>query len=629
MRIVHDIECLPNFFSIAIVDYDSDREWSFEISERRNDIDRIVEFYNDVKIAIGFNSVHYDDIVINYLFKNYKKLKSLSYLEVTKQLKIISDYVVNDRYEDYKQYKYNIRYTQLDLYLYWSKMLRLSKKLSLKSIAVGMNWKLIKEFPLKHTDNIKLEQIDEFLKYNFNDSYVTKELANRLSKDINLRMEAKKLYGLDCLNWDGVKLGLNVLLKRYCDRTGLELSDVKDLRTTHYSFVLNDIILPEIEFKYEENQDYWIDKDTYCCKNFYTLLKLMKQRTVTTTTELSYRVYYKDTVYDIKSGGLHSFHKSEIIEPSITELYLDKDVSSYYPTLGAMWNFVPKHLGYQFAEELDAIRKERLELKANGLGKSNQANLLKLGMNGGFYGNTNNEYTPMFDTECMLKITLNGQLFLLMLCEWCEDIGVSVDMCNTDGVTILCSKDNLVRLDEICKKWEILTKCELETVEYLKVVRMNINNYLAISREEGKIKVKEKGLFVTKPELGNSNDELIIPKALQAYYKDGIRPEEFIRNHNNIFDFCSAFKIDKKFKVIWNNQIQQQLNRFYVSKKGCYLYKQKDSKQVLENVLKGHGVILYNEHIEKPINEYNIDYQYYINKVNKIINELSPKQTLF
>ena len=32
MRIVHDIECLPNFFSIAILDYDSDRKWSFEIN---------------------------------------------------------------------------------------------------------------------------------------------------------------------------------------------------------------------------------------------------------------------------------------------------------------------------------------------------------------------------------------------------------------------------------------------------------------------------------------------------------------------------------------------------------------------------------------------------------------------
>ena len=44
MRIVHDIEGLPNFFSVAIVDYDSDREWLFEISERKNQINELIEF---------------------------------------------------------------------------------------------------------------------------------------------------------------------------------------------------------------------------------------------------------------------------------------------------------------------------------------------------------------------------------------------------------------------------------------------------------------------------------------------------------------------------------------------------------------------------------------------------------
>lgn len=440
MRIVHDIECLPNFFSIAILDYDSDREWSFEISERRNDIDRIVEFYKDVKIAIGFNSVHYDDIVLNYLFKNYSKLKSLSYLEITKQLKTISDIVIREDYEQFKQYKYNIRYEQIDLYCYWAKSARKTKMLSLKSISVGLNWKLIKEFPLKHYENINLEQIDEFLKYNFNDSYITKTLANKMSNDINLRVAAKKTYGLNCLSWDGVKLGQNVLLTKHCNKYGLDIKEINALRTYTDKVVLRDIINYNIEFKerdytqisYETKKVDGETKTTIVCKNFYTLLNHIKTRTVTSTKELSYRVYYKGNVYDIASGGLHTYHNPEIITPDLTKVfYEDIDASSYYPTLGAEWEFSPRHLGKKFAITIGDVKNERIGLKKKGLGKSNEAELLKLGLNGGYFGNLNNEYSPMFDWECLLKVTINGQLYLLMFAEMCEESGIKVDMCNT------------------------------------------------------------------------------------------------------------------------------------------------------------------------------------------------------
>jgi hypothetical protein len=440
MRIVHDIECLPNFFSVAIVDYDSDREWCFEISERKNQIKELVEFYKQVKYAIGFNSVHYDDIVLNYLFKNYNRFKSLEYSEITKQLKNMSDCVINEQYDIYKQYKYQIPYAQIDLYCYWAKSARKTKMLSLKSISVGLNWKLIKEFPLKHTDNIKLEQIDEFLKYNFNDSYITKTLANKMSNDINLRIAAKKNYGLNCLSWDGVKLGQNVLLTKHCDKYGLDIKEVNTLRTYVDKVVLNDIINYNIEFKkrdyteitYESKKVDGVVKTTIVCKNFYTLLNHIKTRTVTSTNELSYRVYYKNNIYDIASGGLHTYHNPEIVEPDLTKVfYEDIDASSYYPTLGAEWKFSPKHLGEDFATTIGDIKDERLELKRKGFGKSNEAELLKLGLNGGYFGNLNNEYSPMFDWECLLKVTINGQLYLLMFAEMCEESGIRVDMCNT------------------------------------------------------------------------------------------------------------------------------------------------------------------------------------------------------
>ena len=67
-------------------------------------------------------------------------------------------------------------------------------------------------------------------------------------------------------------------------------------------------------------------------------------------------------------------------------------------------------------------------------------------------------------------------------------------------------------LNIVCEMWSVGFGCDLVWNSF---IYMNVNNYLA----EGS-KIKQKGLFVEKPELGNSVDYLIIPKALKAYYID-------------------------------------------------------------------------------------------------------------
>jgi len=86
-------------------------------------------------------------------------------------------------------------------------------------------------------------------------------------------------------------------------------------------------------------------------------------------------------------------------------------------------------------------------------------------------------------------------------------------------------------------------------------------------------------------------------------------------------------KIDKSYEVYHNNIKQQNLNRFYIGgKTSPYLYKKKKTKTTMENVLKGFGVELYNNHIEKPFKEYKVNTQYYISKTREILFELEPNQ---
>jgi hypothetical protein len=170
----------------------------------------------------------------------------------------------------------------------------------------------------------------------------------------------------------------------------------------------------------------------------------------------------------------------------------------------------------------------------------------------GFFGMLNNEYTPMYDPTQLLAITVNGQLFLLMLCEWLMGIGVKIDNCNTDGLGSIIPIELEDKYYEICKEWEKLTFMELEYETFTKMVRQHINSYLAITTSG---KVKRKGLFKLdfneKGEreipLGDSCNALIIPKALNNYFVKGIPIEDTINNPEKynctIFDYLYSMKI--------------------------------------------------------------------------------------
>lgn len=631
MRVVADCECYKNCFTCTFVNFDGEEIYVFEISERKNDLLAFVEFVGRIKYLIGFNIVHYDNPLIMFLVKNVSILKKEPWEVVCERIKSLSDCIIDDdnghNHRLYSKYKYPT-YVSVDLFLYWSKLTRRSRKLSLKGFAININWPRVQELPIHHAALVRADQMDNLLSYNLNDCNVTKALAKKMSKDINLRAAARSRYGFECMSWDGVKLGLNILVKRYCDRTGKDMREVNGLRTVRESVKIGDVLLPIINFQVGDTSSYqFVDgkKIVTRFRSFYGLWQYLKGLEVSNAKSIDCQVMVDGNRYDIKSGGLHTFHNPGIVRCGPNQRYKDKDVGSYYPTLGAMWVFVPEHLGPEFAEELDSVRCERMDLKRDGLGKSSDAELLKLSMNGGYFGNTNNEYTPMQDLKAFLSITMNGQLLLLMLAERLMNIGVTIDMCNTDGITIIYDKSLDDQVERICDEWQAMARMELETVEYTTVVRKDINNYLAFYQDKGEMKVKEKGMFLTDPAVDMSRDLLIIPKALKAYFKDGTPIEDTVYGSRDIYDFCASMKVDKEYHVWWNGVEQQRLNRYFVTRGGAYLYKSKDNQR-MEHMMKGNTVQLFNDYYDVDFERYNVNYSYYIAEIKKVLNELQPSQ---
>jgi hypothetical protein len=118
-----DIELYPNYFQVGIRDYVTKKAIKFEVDEKKDDRGKLYTFLvNYQGYLITFNGVHYDNVVLAYFVKEYKKLSKLSSIELVRELKRFSNYVIADEHDTIKWYKwYKHPWINVDLFLYWAR----------------------------------------------------------------------------------------------------------------------------------------------------------------------------------------------------------------------------------------------------------------------------------------------------------------------------------------------------------------------------------------------------------------------------------------------------------------------------------------------------------------------------
>lgn len=149
--------------------------------------------------------------------------------------------------------------------------------------------------------------------------------------------------------------------------------------------------------------------------------------------------------------------------------------------------------------------------------------------------------------------------------------------------------------------------------------------------EDGSTKLK--GCFEIDKEYHKDPSMRIVPIALKEYFVNGTPIEQTINNHTDIFDFCLRLKTNVKstpyFRYIHNNEIVNQkldrTTRYYVSNSGGIINKEFDATRS-SGVNIGYTVTLFNKYIEKPIKDYNINYNFYISEAYKIKNAVDNGQ---
>lgn len=645
---VYDIEVFQNIFHCLVKNTETNDIYKFEISERKNQLRDLVKFFKQVDkyitwgdyyttninipanvIFCGYNNLHYDNPIINYIIEYEDKLMQYNIPTICSSIFNLSKTITTsseDNIDAWKHWKYQIWFDTFDILtmLYSNKL-----RVGLKEIQVTMQYPNVQEFVCDWTKPLPLEDFDSMIDYNINDVESTSELLNRCKKDVDLRIAIEDEYGVRVLSKDGVNIGMKILTQKYLEKTGLTWWDIKDLRSPMSVIPLKDVILPFIK---------------YDSPILQKVLEDMKNQIVSPGRKgYENKFVFNNLRYSVGVGGIHSVNSPEIIIPRDDEMLIDIDVASLYPSMLIEYEFYPKHLGKEFLEVYKQIKDERIEAKHNGDKVKNET--LKLALNG-LSGNLQNEHNFCYSPFAVMQIRINGQLLLLMLAEKLTQIGCRIVQANTDGLFVLLKKDVYSKVNSICREWEQLTKLTLEEDRFKAMYQYAINDYFAITEDN---KVKEKGMFITAVKLGKGLTPKIIPKAIISFFKDGISVEDTIKNCTDIRDFLMSEKTGKQWHVEYMNEEQQRTNRFYASTNGGYLWKWKDtghkegeiitytepyvgehkykaSARQYQNMLTASGVTLLNKFDDKPIEERKINYRYYIMEAYKIIRDLKPLQ---
>lgn len=689
---VYDIEVFQNIFHCSAINTETKEVHKFEISSRKNQLSELISFFKQVnspvswndnyttncsidsdKIFCGYNNLHYDNPVINYIIEYEHVLAEKPVLVITNSIFNLSREITNsgENIEKWKRWKYQVWFDSFDILtmLYSNKL-----RVGLKEIQVTMQYKNVQEFVCDWSKPLPIEDFDSMIDYNINDIESTSALLDRCKKDIDLRLAIEDEYGVKVLSKDGVNIGMKILTHKYLEKTGLTWWDIKDLRSPQAYIPLKDVILPFI--KYDS-----------------PILKSVLDEMKTQVVSPGRKGYEKNFVfgglrYTVGVGGIHSKNDPEIVIPAEDEMLIDIDVASLYPSMLIEYGFYPKHLGPEFLEVYSQIRSERIEAKHNG--DKIKDSTLKLALNG-LSGNLQNEHNFCYSPFAVMQIRINGQLLLLMLAEKLVELGCRIVQANTDGLFVLLKKSIYDKVNIVCREWEQLTKLTLEEDRFEAMYQYAINDYIAVKEGYAKKKhefrdftavidtktgdhikygatnakgetyrnmdeirkdyIKTKGMFITEVLLGKGLSPKIIPEAIIKYFVDEIPVEDTIKGCKDIKKFLMSEKTGKQWHVEYMNQEIQRTNRFYASTNGGYLWKwknieqpesykwndnirnyQEDNSKPLkeqkqyQNMLTASGVTLLNMFDEKPIEDRKINYRYYLRECYKIIEDLKPRQ---
>ena len=621
---VMDYETLSNCFIAVFEDIKSEDREIFVIHESRNDIVPFLTFLmKNIELDewhVSFNGLGFDSQITEHFIANGHDLLDMSGEEIAMFAYDKAQDVIRRQNEgEFLQFSpKDLKIKQVDVFKlnHWDNP---AKRSSLKWIQFSMDWKNIIDMPIHHSSEISADQIDSIITYCINDVKSTKEIMKRSKEQINLRRALTEEYNIDLFSASEPRISKELFMHFLSKQTGIKKYELNQLRTHRPKITVNDIILPYIDFK---------------TATFQNLLKKFKEVVIypgETKGGFKYSVQYKGVKTDYGLGGIHGARTSKVYQSTEDMVIMTSDVTSFYPNLAIRNKWSPGHLPQaEFCTLYEWFFEERKKIPK----KDPKNYVYKIILNS-TYGLSNDANAFLYDPEFTMRITINGQLSLTMLYEMiCEEIPGAIPlMQNTDGLETMIPREYVDKYMEICARWEKITNLQLEHDTYSKIVLGDVNNYIAVT-EDGKSKCKGRFEYDNLA-LHKNKSFLIIPKALHAYFVEGIEPEQFMEENQNIFDYCGGVKIKGDWKFIEHSIVNGEFHKNNLQHTIRYYISNGGSKIIKTNLLDGREIqiesgswmqTVFIDYEEKKFSDYNINLKFYLEKVKKEIEGLEPNR---
>lgn len=701
---IYDIETYPNIFTFCAVYGNGKGVRVFEISDRKNEIEELLEFLRNVKAGgyrlVGFNNLGFDYPVLHDILLEAKRAfatgekvnvtvqkiyqKAMKLIESNKDDKFGSAVKPSD-----------IIIPQVDLFKIHHFDNR-ARATSLKMLEYNMRSDNIEDLPFPVGKVLTDTEKDVLIKYNKHDVMETLKFYWFSYENLKLREELTLQFGFDCTNFNDTKIGKELFiqtLEKESPGCCYEVTKFgrKIRQTKRDKIVIKDCLFPYIAFdrpefkavhewfkqqvisetkgvfsdllehqigdvaKYAEmvvkkkklsdpedkkNKQYvptqdvldalkednplgWIEekelKSPKGAKSYYWCWNVAE----------TLNVVINGFRYDYGVGGIHGATQGTIRSTDKKKIRT-LDVASYYPNMAIANEIYPQHLGKSFCKVYKDLYVER-----SSHDKKSAANkALKLALNG-VYGDSNNEFSPLCDPAYTMSITIGGQLSLCMLMEkLIDNCGARIVMCNTDGFEYVIDVDMFDEADKWVKWWEDLTKLQMEGDTYSKMHIRDVNNYLSVT-EKGDVKLKGAYEFMDYDKLGwhKNHSAMVIPMAVKAHLIDGVDYEEFIRLHENKFDFFLRTKVPRSSRLVivedGEDIPQQNICRYYPSKEGGKLIKIMPPLKEGDDERRLGIDTDWNVKTCNNINDFSwgVEYAYYIEQAAKLVEAVSDDFT--
>lgn len=302
----------------------------------------------------------------------------------------------------------------------------------------------------------------------------------------------------------------------------------------------------------------------------------------------------------------------------------------------SVYKIAPAHLVKEiFAKLVTWLKDTRIRAKhskepIDGIPAKLMAEALKIVINS-IYGKFSFEHGDLYDRMATLRVTINGQLMILMLCEELELNGIEVVSANTDGIVIKLYDDKVDTFNNIANNWKSYTGLDADSEEYRCYINRDINNYL-IQELNGKISYK--GDFNPKMyirDLSKGYNAPIVAKAVENYFLYNKPVMDTLRECTDVLEFCKSQNIGKNYHVevvaVIDGEIKripyQRYVRYYVSTDGEVIEKVHNSdSNIRSRLAAGERVTILNTLDDLDISNRHISYKYYYQEALKIIDPI-------